>query len=231
MVLGLIWFFISYVSCWGNLGIIFLILRETLALSSMATSQSGCSWWIGNIQDSHFLKRSKSLAVKTKSLWWFLRTLHSPLISFFLLHILDLVLFLLCLTDFAFGNFPSKLPVNETLFLFWLGWQSSSNVDLGLVQLLFSFSLVANWWGGKSWRPRLFINERLVVPLVAPLSRHYGSSSSERLEGFSLFKVQICLNFFILLPRRLLFERQWVGWVVRCRLHEVPADVLCCASF
>ena len=47
--------------------------------------------------------------------------------------------------------------------------------------------------------PCLFINERLVVPLVAPLSRHYGSSFKERLEGFSLFEVQIYLPFFFFL--------------------------------
>jgi len=207
MVLGLIWFFISYVSCWGNLGVIFLRERETLALSSMATPQSGCYWWIGNIQESHFLKRSKSLAVKTKSLWWFLRTLHSHLISFFLLHILDLV------PPLMFDRFSWLL-----LGIFLLSFLSMKDFCFGWVgsspQILiwaWSNGPVANWWGGKVV-PRLFINERLVVPLVAPLSRHLGSSS-QRLEAFSLFKVQIFLDFFFLLnfPRRLLFERQWVG--------------------
>jgi len=84
--------------------------------------------------------------------------------------------------------------------------------------------------------PCLFINERLVVPLVAPLSRHYGSSSKERLEGiFSFWSANLSALLFLLnflLPRRLLFERQWVGWVARCRLHEIPAaDVFCCRSF
>jgi len=180
--------------------------RETLALSSMATPQSGCYWWIGNIQESHFLKRSKSLAVKTKSLWWFLRTLHSHLISSFLLHILDLVVLLFCLIDFlgCFWKFPSFLSMKDFCF----GWVGSSPQ---ILIWAWSNGPVANWWGGKVV-PRLFINERLVVPLVAPLSRHLGSSS-ERLEAFSLFKVQIFLDFFFLLnfPRHLLFERQWVG--------------------
>ena len=58
-------------------------------------------------------------------------------------------------------------------------------------------------WGWSSWcffsccklmrmkSPCLFINERLVVPLVAPLSRHYGSSSKERLEGIFSFRSAI----------------------------------------
>lgn len=62
-----------------------------------------------------------------------------------------------------------------------------------------------------------------MVPLVAPLSRHFGYSS-ERLEGFSLFKVQIFLPFlfflvflsFALLASSLLKDNGY--WVVRCRL-------------
>jgi len=141
MVLGLIWFFISYVSCWGNLGVIFLRERETLALSSMATPQSGCYWWIGNIQESHFLKRSKSLAEKTKSLGWFLRTLDSHLISSFLLHILDLVLFLLCFIDFL-GCFWK--------FSFQASCQWKTFVLVGLVVLL-------KYWSGVG--PALQIDE------------------------------------------------------------------------
>jgi len=53
---------------------------------------------------------------------------------------------------------------------------------------------------------------KTLVPLVAPLSRHCGFSY-ERLEGFSLFKVQMssfCVFSSFVLIRHLLVERQWV---------------------
>lgn len=102
--------FISSVSCWGNLGIIFLRERETLALSSMTTPRIGCSWWIGNIQE---LPASEKIEVTHdenegsdgSSVLLIL------VVFFFLLNFLDLVVFLCCSVDF-FSYFWNFFPVS-----------------------------------------------------------------------------------------------------------------------
>jgi len=148
--------FISSVSCWGNLGIIFLRERETLALSSMTTPRIGCSWWIGNIQE---LPASEKIEVTHdenegsdgSSVLLIL------VVSFFLLNFLDLVVFLCCSVDFFsyFWNFFSvscqwKTVVLAGLVVFLKGCSGWSNC--------FSlFSLVANWWWGKSC-PRISLS-------------------------------------------------------------------------
>jgi len=207
--------FISSVSCWGNLGIIFLRERETLALSSMTTPRIGCSWWIGNIQE---LPASEKIEVTHdenegsdgSSVLLIL------VVSFFLLNFLDLVVFLCCSVDFFsyFWNFFSvscqwKTVVLAGLVVFLKGCSGWSNC--------FSlFSLVANWWWGKVVPASLY-QWKTVVPLVAPLSRHSRSSSERLLRVFSsstckFLLVAFFLFFFIsFFPRRLLVERHWVG--------------------
>jgi len=75
----------------------------------------------------------------------------------------------------------SQFSVNERL-LFWLFsyWNSRNSLFFGF--------LIAN--SSEKVGPASLYKWKTVVPLVAPLSRHFGSSS-ERLEGFSFFKVQI----------------------------------------
>jgi len=195
MVLGLIWYFISSVSCWGNLGIIFPLKereRETLALSSkMASSESGCCLWIGKDPGVAFSQKievtrlrcgEKSLMVSSLLHSLFLSSSYSrssspPLIfdrfSFLLLQIFFLCFLLLQIHE-------------EKLFASLYQWKT-------------------------------------LVPLVAPLSRHCGFSF-ERLEGFSLLKVQInsflCFLFFLFVTS-LLKDNGF--WVVRRRLHKIPA--------
>ena len=71
--------------------------------------------------------------------------------------------------------------------IFLLSFLSMKDCCFGFPQMLISccFFSCCKLMMRKS--PCLFINERLVVPLVAPLSRHYGSSSKERLEGIFSF--------------------------------------------
>jgi len=213
MVLGLIWFL-------SHLWVVEVILassfrkRERLwHFLRWRPLKADAAVELGKIQESPFLKRSKSLAaVKAKSL---LRcTLHSLILS-------SSYSRSGCLPPmfdrfFAFGNFPSLPPFNESL-LFWSAWSAC-------------FSLFSRC---KFMRRRKKLSASLyqwktVVPLVAPLSRHSGSSS-ERLEGFSLFKVQIC--FFAFFSILFFLVASWLKdngyWVVRCRLHEIPADVFC----
>ena len=70
---------------------------------------------------------------------------------------------------------------------------------------------------------------KTMVPLVAPLSRHFGLSSSERLRGFPLFKTQVffSLGDWIFFKFHFTLPLCWktLGWAVRRRLHEDPADV------
>lgn len=150
MVLGLIWF-LSH-----------LWVVEVILASSFREREEGRLWhflrWrplkadpageLGKIQESPFLKRSKSLAaVKAKSLLR-CRLFILSFSLFFLLHILDLVVFLLCFL-FCFGKFSFLPPFNERL-LFWSGWSACSS----------PFSRCKFMRRRKSW-PRLFINERL----------------------------------------------------------------------
>jgi len=204
MVLGLIWFFISYVSCWGNLGVIFLRERETLALSSMATPQSGCYWWIGNIQESHFLKRSKSLGENEESLMvssyssfsfnLFLSSSYSrsgcpPLMfdrfSWLLLEIF--LLSFLSMKDFCFGWVGSSPQI------FIWGWSS--------YKLMRRKSCPASLY---QWKTCGAASRAAKSPPRLLLRKTWGifSFQSANISGL-LFP----LNF----PRRLLFERQWVG--------------------
>ena len=70
---------------------------------------------------------------------------------------------------------------------------------------------------------------KTMVPLVAPLSRHFGLSSSERLRGFPLFKTQVffSLGDWIFFKFHFILPLCWktLGWAVRRRLLEDPADV------
>jgi len=204
MVLGLIWFL-------SHLWVVEVILASSFRERER---EKGRLWhflrWrplkadpageLGKIQESPFLERSKSLAaVKAKSL---LRC-RLFILSLFLLHILDRCLPLM-FSFFAFGKFS-----------FFASFQWKTVVLVGLICLLFSFFSLQIHEEEEKLAASLY-QWKTVVPLVAPLSRHSGYSS-ERLEGFSLFKVQIFLPFFFFLvflsfalPRLLLVERQWV---------------------
>ena len=196
----------------------------------MTTPRIGCSWWIGNIQE---LPASEKIEVTHdenegsdgSSVLLIL------VVSFFLLNFLDLVVFLCCSVDFFsyFWNFFSvscqwKTVVLAGLVVFLKGCSGWSNC--------FSlFSLVANWWWGKSCPASLY-QWKTVVPLVAPLSRHSRSSSERLLRVFFFFNLQISLGGILSVFLYFIFSSSppcWktLGRVVRCRLREIPADVLC----
>jgi len=140
--------------------------RETLALSSMATPRIGCFSSIGNIQESMMIEvtRFKTLL--------FLFVPVTLFFSFFLLHLLNL--------SFLLWIFLSFLSNERLLFWLFSYWNSRNSLFFGF--------LIAN--SSEKVGPASLYKWKTVVPLVAPLSRHFGSSS-ERLEGFSFFKVQI----------------------------------------
>lgn len=205
MVLGLIWFFISSVSCWGNLGIIFP--RERERKGDFGTFFDGDP--SKQILPVNWERSRSRLFSKDRS--------HSPRwkgrVSFVVVSSFSRSLSLsssysrsgcLPVFFFAFGKFS-----------FFASFQWKTVVLVGLICLLFSFFSLQIHEEEKKLAASLY-QWKTVVPLVAPLSRHSGYSS-ERLEGFSLFKVQIFLPFLFFSrfsqfcsPRLLLVERQWV---------------------
>ena len=177
----------------------------------MATPQSGSCRWIGKDPGVAFSQKIEVTRRGESEESPSLSSLHSLVLSLFLLHILDLVVFLLCFL-FCFGKIS-----------FFASFQWKTVVLVGLICLLFSFFSLQIHEEEKKLAASLY-QWKTVVPLVAPLSRHFGYSS-ERLEGFSLFKVQIFLPFcffscfflsFALLASSLLKDNGY--WVVRCRL-------------
>lgn len=123
------------------------------------------------------------------------------ILSFSLLHILDLVVFLLCLIDFCFWKFS-----------FFASFQWKSVVLVGLICLLFSFfSLQIHEEEEKVVRVSLSMKDcgaasrAAKSPLRLLFWKTWGIFS---FQSANMFFVCVFLNF--VLPRRLLVERQWV---------------------
>ena len=165
----------------------------------MATPQSGSCRWIGKDPGVAFSQKIEVTRRGESEESPSLSSLHSLSLSSSYSRSGCLPVFF-----FAFGKFS-----------FFASFQWKTVVLVGLICLLFSFFSLQIHEEEKKLAASLY-QWKTVVPLVAPLSRHSGYSS-ERLEGFSLFKVQIFLPFFFFSrfsqfcsPRLLLVERQWV---------------------
>jgi len=196
----------------------------------MTTPRIGCSWWIGNIQE---LPASEKIEVTHdenegsdgSSVLLIL------VVSFFLLNFLDLVVFLCCSVDFFsyFWNFFSvscqwKTVVLAGLVVFLKGCSGWSNC--------FSlFSLVANWWWGKSC-PRISLSMKDCGAAGRAAKSPLQILFWKTFEGFFFFNLQISLGGILSVFLYFIFSSSppcWktLGRVVRCRLREIPADVLC----
>lgn len=173
-------------SCWGNLGIIFPRERDfgTFFDGFPSKRMLPVNW---ETSRSRIFSKDRSHSNPR----WKRRVSNSSLsrsLFLFLLHILDLVVFLPCLIHFlfSFGNLPSLFPVSMKNCC--SGW-----VGLLPIQLLFFFirgKFMRSWPGVSLSMKDCGAASRAAKSLLR--------SSSERLEGFSLFEVQICfLRFYL----------------------------------
>jgi len=164
----------------------------------MTTPRIGCSWWIGNIQE---LPASEKIEVTHDENEGSdgSSVLLILVVSFFLLNFLDLVVFLCCSVDF-FSYFWNFFPVS-------CQWMRKSCPRISL-------SMKDCGAAGRAAK--------------SPLQILFWKT----FEGFFFFNLQISLGGILSVFLYFIFSSSppcWktLGRVVRCRLREIPADVLC----
>jgi len=171
MALGLIWLNISSVSFEVMLASSFWQEREREIerlwhFLQWRLPESDASLQLGTSRSRWWSKSLGSRPCSFFSYPWLSFSLPFSFIFLFFLFCCEFFLSFLSMKDCCFGCFLT-----------------------GTVVILFFFGfLIAN--SSEKVGPASLYKWKTVVPLVAPLSRHFGSSS-ERLEGFSFFKVQI----------------------------------------
>ena len=169
----------------------------------MATPQSGSCRWIGKDPGVAFSQKIEVTRRGESEESPSLSSLHSLVLSLFLLHILDLVVFLLCFL-FCFWK----------IFLFCL--LSVKDCCFGRIDLLaLLLFLVANSWGGeKVGRVSLSMKDcgaasrAAKSPLRLLFWKTWGIFSFQSANISALFLFSRFSQFCS--PRLLLVERQWV---------------------